>query len=73
MSTTVAIASAGVKQGIAAEKRRRVAVRQQAYMAHGVARGVERFELYRSAHAYEITGSKPAIDAGNAGAGIFMG
>src|SRR3546814_4788626 len=46
MAAVVAVAGTGIEQGVATEEARRVAARQQADVAHGVARRVEHLELH---------------------------
>src|SRR3546814_1735299 len=55
MAAVVAVAGTGIEQGVATEEARRVAARQQADVAHGVARRVEHLELHAAARSEEHT------------------
>ena len=59
MATVVAVSGAGIEQRIPAEERRLVGVREQAHMAHGVARRVQNLELHGLAHLDDVAGAEP--------------
>ena len=73
MATVMAVAGAGVEQGVTAEQRRRVGVGQQADMTQGVTGGVERFEFDAGANLNHIARAQAAIESGNAVLGIGVG
>jgi hypothetical protein len=66
VTAVVAVAGAGVEQRIPAEQRRRVGMRQQADVAHGMPRGVERLQLDALADLDRVAGGEPAIDSRDA-------
>ncbi len=69
MSAVVAVAGAGVEEGVAAEQRRPVRVREQADMRERVAGGVEAFELGAAADPDDVALGEAAIHAADARGG----
>ena len=72
VAAIVAVAGAGIEQGVAAEQARRVGVGQQADMAHGVARRVQHFQFHGLADGDLVAGLQAAVHAGNAVLGIVV-
>ena len=72
MTAVVAVARARIEQGVAAEQRGRVGVREQADVAHGVAGRVEHLELDGLADLDDVAGAKPAIHARRCAAAAFL-
>src|SRR3546814_13381983 len=72
MAAIVAVAGTGIEQGVATEEARRVAARQQADVAHGVARRVEHLELHAAADRHHVAGAQAAVHLRNAALGVAM-
>ena len=65
----VAVAGASIKQGVAAEQRRRVGARQQTDVAHGVARRVQGLQFHRPTDLDHIAGGEAAVRGDGPGRG----
>ena len=73
MATIVAVAGAGIEQGVAAEQGGLVGMRQNADMAHRMPRRVEAFELDGLADLDDIAGAQSATHLRDAVLGIDVG
>ena len=72
IAAVVAIAGAGIEQRVAAEQRRRIAMRQQAHVRAGVPGRVEHLELDGAAHLDDVAARQAAIYAADAARGTGM-
>src|SRR3546814_15973568 len=72
MAAVVAVAGTGIEQGVATEEARRVAARQQADVAHGVARRVEHLALHAAADRHHVAGAQAAVHLRNAALGVAL-
>ncbi len=61
VAAAVTVAGASIEQGVTAEKRRHIGLRQQAHVAHGVSGRVHGKEFHRTAHLNHITGIQAHI------------
>src|SRR5579864_5129897 len=72
LAAVVAVAGTGVEQRVAAEERRRLGVRQQAHVRHGMARRVQALELDAAPDTDEVALRESPVHAADAvrGAGV---
>ena len=73
MPAVVAVAGAGIEQGVAAEYGRVIGARQQTDVAHRMARRIQNFQFYSLADLDHVTSIQTSIHVGDRSAGIGMG